>query len=241
MRKQFTFYSSFYAGISRIEDAVIRAEAYDAICAYALDGKEPDLDNMPGAAALAFIMAKPNLDASKKKAAAGKQGGKSRGKANVKQNEANGKQEQIEIESKQEQEQSLSEIENKKEDKNKIEYECTPPTPSERGSKQEPPQVSDYGFSFELESAVNSWLAYKRERREGYKPTGLKSLLTQVKNSAAEHGDAAVIDIIRQSMANGYQGIVFDRLKKGGAPSGARGSAAESPKPKRDWGITYDV
>lgn len=237
MRKQFTFYSSFYAGISRIEDAVIRAEAYDAICAYALDGKEPDLDNMPGAAALAYIMAKPNLDASKKKAAAGKQGGKSRGKANAKQNEANGKQEQNETESKQEQGQSPSE----KENKNKIEYECTPPTPSERGSKQEPPQVSDYGFSFELESAVNSWLAYKRERREGYKHTGLKSLLTQVKNSAAEHGDAAVIDIIRQSMANGYQGIVFDRLKKGGASSGARGSAAESPKPKRDWGITYDV
>ena len=237
MRKQFTFYSSFYAGISRIEDAVIRAEAYDAICAYALDGEEPDLDNMPGAAALAFIMAKPNLDASKKKAAAGKQGGKSRRKANAKQNEANGKQEQNETESKQEQGQNPSE----KENKNKIEYECTPPTPSERGSKQEPPQVSDYGFSFELESAINSWLAYKRERREGYKPTGLKSLLTQVKNSAAEHGDTAVIDIIRQSMANGYQGIVFDRLKKGGAPSGARGAVAESSKPKRDWGITYDV
>lgn len=239
MRKQFTFYSSFYAGISRIEDAVIRAEAYDAICAYALDGKEPDLDNMPGAAALAFIMAKPNLDASKKKAAAGKQGGKSRGKANVKQNEANGKQEQIETESKQEQ--SLSEIENKKEDKNKIEYECTPPTPSERGSKQEPPQVSDYGFSPELEAAVTDWLTYKQERRESYKPTGLKSMLTQVKNAAAEYGDAAVVGIIRDSMASGYQGIIFDRLKKGGAAVGARGTATEGAKPKRNWGITYDV
>lgn len=106
---------------------------------------------------------------------------------------------------------------------------------------QEPPKVSDYGFSSELETAVTDWLTYKQERRESYKPTGLKSMLTQVKNAAAEYGDAAVVDIIRDSMASGYQGIIFDRLKKGGAPGGARGTVAESPRPKRDWGITYDV
>lgn len=111
---------------------------------------------------------------------------------------------------------------------------------SARGA-QEPPKVSDYGFSPELEAAVTDWLTYKQERRESYKPTGLKSMLTQVKNAAAEHGDAAVVGIIRDSMASGYQGIIFDRLKKGGAAFGARGTATEGAKPKRNWGITYDV
>ena len=111
---------------------------------------------------------------------------------------------------------------------------------SARGA-QEPPKVSDYGFSPELEAAVTDWLTYKQERRESYKPTGLKSMLTQVKNAAAEYGDAAVVGIIRDSMASGYQGIIFDRLKKGGAAVGARGTATEGAKPKRNWGITYDV
>ena len=111
---------------------------------------------------------------------------------------------------------------------------------SARGA-QEPPKVSDYGFSPELEAAVTDWLTYKQERRESYKPTGLKSMLTQVKNAAAEYGNAAVIDIIRDSMASGYQGIVFDRLKRGGNAGGAGRNTGESAKPKRDWGITYDV
>lgn len=106
---------------------------------------------------------------------------------------------------------------------------------------QEPPSVSDFGFSPELESAVNDWLAYKQERREAYKPTGLKSLLTQIKKAAAEHGDAAVVEVIRQSMGANYMGIVFDRLKKGGNAGGVGRNTSESAKPKRDWGITYDV
>lgn len=111
---------------------------------------------------------------------------------------------------------------------------------SARGA-QEPPKVSDYGFSPELEAAVTDWLTYKQERRESYKPTGLKSMLTQIQKAAAEYGNAAVIDIIRDSMASGYQGIVFDRLKRGGNAGGAGRNTGESAKPKRDWGITYDV
>lgn len=111
---------------------------------------------------------------------------------------------------------------------------------SARGA-QEPPKVSDYGFSPELEAAVTDWLTYKQERRESYKPTGLKSMLTQIQKAAAEYGDAAVIDIIRDSMASGYQGIVFDRLKRGVNAGGAGRNTGESPKPKRDWGIKPDV
>lgn len=69
------------------------------------------------------------------------------------------------------------------------------------------------GFGAGLQEALGEWLSYKRERREGYRPTGLKSLVTQIKNAAGEYGDSAVIGVIQLSMSSGYKGIVFDRLK----------------------------
>ena len=72
-RSQFTFYRSFASAIQRIRKDADRAKAYDAICNYALDGKEPDLSGLPDAAAIAFELIKPNLDASKRKAENGKQ------------------------------------------------------------------------------------------------------------------------------------------------------------------------
>lgn len=74
------------------------------------------------------------------------------------------------------------------------------------------PELENCGFSPALRAAVEDWLAYKRERREAYKPTGLKALLTQISSAASAHGDAAVIGVIRQSMSSGYKGITLDRL-----------------------------
>lgn len=70
-RSQFTFYRSYLEGISRIRSKSARCDAYDAIVRYALDGTVPDTDAMPDAAALAFIMAKPTLDTSRRKAEGG--------------------------------------------------------------------------------------------------------------------------------------------------------------------------
>ena len=97
------------------------------------------------------------------------------------------------------------------------------------------------GFSPQLEQSVLDWLKYKRERGDSYNPTGLASLLTQIKNAENAYGAAAVAEVIAYSMGNMYMGIVFDRLKKGGAAVGARGTATEGTKPKRNWGINYDV
>lgn len=249
MRKQFTFYASFWEAISRIKDPVVRAEAYDVICNYAINGEQPDLDDLSDAAAIAFAMAKPNLDASKRKADAGKRGGKasneeanrSKPEANESNVEANSSKseasaKQIEASSKQsgsKHEQGASKKENEKENEgeNKIENECSPPTPS----------LLDYGFSEELRAAVEEWLTYKKERRESYKPMGLKSLLTQISKAASEHGDADVIAIIRQSMSSNYQGIVFDRLTKGGYRNDTSRNSSQSGQPRRAWGITYDT
>lgn len=77
-RGQFTFYKSFYESICRIRRKQDKADAYDAICRYALFGEAPDPEKIPDIVAVAFINAKPNLDSSRKKAASGKKGGESK-------------------------------------------------------------------------------------------------------------------------------------------------------------------
>lgn len=115
-RKQFTFYASFYQAISRIKNKTARCDAYDAICAYAITGQLPDLDRVTDAAAIAFELCRPNLDASRRKAEAGKSGG-------------NSKQTGSKAEAKQEQTGSEKENEKENEIEHEIEHECDPPPP----------------------------------------------------------------------------------------------------------------
>ena len=96
-----------------------------------------------------------------------------------------------------------------------------------KGEGEDPPLPPLAGVSPELSEAFTAWLDYKRERREGYKPTGLKSLVTQVKKAAGEYGDHAVAELIRECMASNWSGIIFDRLKKGVKRDGA--GALQSP------------
>lgn len=84
-RKQFTFYRSVMEGICHIKNKAARCDAYDAIIRYALDGVEPDLDKLPDAAAMAFVMVKPNLETAWKKSEAGRKGGESKPQAKAKQ------------------------------------------------------------------------------------------------------------------------------------------------------------
>jgi hypothetical protein len=129
-RTQFTFYDSFYRAVSRIKKKADRADAYDAIVAYALYGIEPDMDTMPDAAAIAFEVAKPNLDASRRKAANGKQGGKaskhteSKPEANASKSEANGKQTESKQEARRETENSESKYKDKNKNKIKNKHKC---------------------------------------------------------------------------------------------------------------------
>ena len=112
-RKQFTFYESFASALARIKSKAARCDAYDAICNFALYGIEPDLDSIPDAAAIAFDLIRPTLEASKRKAENGKRGGKT---------EANEKQTASKTEANRKQ--TVSEKENEKEKEGEIENEC---------------------------------------------------------------------------------------------------------------------
>ena len=86
----------------------------------------------------------------------------------------------------------------------------TPPTPSQG-------EAGEFdGMSEALVAAVQDWLAYKAEKRQGYKATGRRNLLAEIRDNAGTYGDAAVIAVIRQSMAANYQGILFARLAERG-------------------------
>ena len=65
-----------------------------------------------------------------------------------------------------------------------------------------------------LNETINDWIKYKKEKRDSYKEQGLKSLITQIKNNIKKYGEEKVINIIVESMANNYQGIVWNRLEK---------------------------
>lgn len=98
---------------------------------------------------------------------------------------------------------------------------------SEKPKKEKPAEsvtsiFDSFEFEGELKETVKDWLEYKREKRQGYKATGLKTLLGQIKRNAEKYGDEATIEVIRNSMACNYQGITFDRLKAAPVRSGDR-------------------
>lgn len=71
-----------------------------------------------------------------------------------------------------------------------------------------------YSFDDNLNTAIKDWIRYKRDQGESYKAVTLDALLSQIQQKANEHGSDAVVNIIKQSMASLYKGIMFDRLEK---------------------------
>ena len=103
-RKQFTFYRSFWEAVQTLPKKD-RLPVLEAIISYALDGTVPQ--GLTTGQSAFFLLVKPNLDAARRKAESGKQGG-SKKKANASKPQANSKQ----TESKKENE-IENEIENK--------------------------------------------------------------------------------------------------------------------------------
>jgi len=73
----------------------------------------------------------------------------------------------------------------------------------------------------ECRAALERWMAYKRERRDAYVPSGLASLLTKV----AAWGPDAVVAAVETSMANNWKGLFPPRADE-------RAPAPERPPPR---------
>lgn len=70
-----------------------------------------------------------------------------------------------------------------------------------------------HDFSDRLKAKLRDWLAYKAEKRDSYKPTGLKSFMTVISNKLKVYSEADILSLIDDCMANNWQGIIWDRLK----------------------------
>ena len=101
-----------------------------------------------------------------------------------------------------------------------LELESNPnpnPNPESESKTARPAQSSEpdlSAFGPELQKAITEWLAYKKEKGNTYKPTGLTRLLTQIKNYAEHYGEAEIVKLIETCEARNYQGIIFDLLDK---------------------------
>lgn len=221
-RAQFTFYRSYYEAIRHLSKKD-RETVLMAVCAYALDNVEPTLT---GVAASVFTLIRPTLDSGRIKAEnrinkrestaeqnenkPGTNQKQTKNKPESNQNQNENKTEQTGNEKEREIERE-KEVEGERENDSSISY---PPLSPHKGDED---AVRERGFCPELEEAVLSWLRYKRERREGYKPTGLAKLLTQIEHEARDYGAAAVVDVMGKSMSANYQGIIWDWLRRPGA------------------------
>lgn len=98
-RDGFVFYRSYYEAIQNLPEKD-RLAVYEAIFSYALNDEETETVGVPAAV---FMLVKPTLDASKRKAASGKAGGEASARAN---SQASGKQTESKSEAKRKQRES---------------------------------------------------------------------------------------------------------------------------------------
>lgn len=77
-----------------------------------------------------------------------------------------------------------------------------------------------YGFSDKIKEHIDLWLAYKKERKQTYKETGLKVLLNNLKKQITQSGDEFVCESIAFSISNNYQGIYAQSKKQGNQSNG---------------------
>jgi hypothetical protein len=61
-----------------------------------------------------------------------------------------------------------------------------------------------------IRSALEDWLAYKRERGESYKPQGLKAFVSRVESIVRKCGSPAVTNAMQRAMAGNWQGWEHD-------------------------------
>jgi len=73
--------------------------------------------------------------------------------------------------------------------------------------------ISNLNINNQLKDKITQWLDYKTERKEYYKETGFKALVSKIIKSSDVYGLKPVIDLIDECMASNYKGIIFDRFK----------------------------
>lgn len=97
------------------------------------------------------------------------------------------------------------------------------PKTNQKGNRKQTNNISNFLFLLSnnnfyrdrglLRGKIEEWLNYKWEKKEYYKETGFKTLLTRIESATSQYGVDNIISLIDECMANNYKGIIFDKLK----------------------------
>ena len=205
-------YTSYLETLDPYNDAQ-RGRILTAMLDYAVNGKEP---SFKGNERFIWPMIKGQIDRDveaytlrkERNKANGAKGGRPKKQSDEKENPENpavfsGTQK------------SQLELEGELEGEGELKGDSSPPIPPAGGNPpRKEPEIDLSCLSPTMQAKLMQWLAYKKERRESYKPTGLQALVTRIRSAADSYGDTAVCDLIDNSMSSGYQGILFDRLQQ---------------------------
>lgn len=73
--------------------------------------------------------------------------------------------------------------------------------------------ASEYDFTDHMMQSLTEWFEYKTERKEKFVEMGMRKTLTLIQNKIEECGERYVIDVINNSMAHSWSGMIWDSVK----------------------------
>lgn len=222
--QSFVFYRSFADALEKMEPEECKA-CLMSLCSYALDGEERADTPISG---MFLSLVKPQIDANTKRREAGRRGGKANGstaeangskvkqaQSKPKQTEANGskreangsKPKQIEANPKQSEANANANV------NANVNVKDNPPTPFTvlRAGAEE---LEELGLTQEVAQPMSDWIAIRREGKRPITETSFKYAVSRAKEAVQKYGGERVAALIRDSVASGYDGIPWDRLKE---------------------------
>lgn len=244
MNDSFVFFISFHEAIEDLPDKE-RLKCYDLIANYALYGVIPE--DLSGISKTVFALVRPNIDSNIKKRKGGNKGGrppkdaeeteeKEKPMVSKTKNHRLSKvktigfenTETIGFENAKTNEDVDGEVDvNADEDVNvdadvDADVDITPHNPP-KGKRETQRQildrlVEDQNLGLEMEKVLREWLDYKQERRETYKEIGMRNMISQVQNAVYRFGEVAVMERIKQAMANTWKGMNLDKMDGRASP-----------------------
>jgi uncharacterized protein YdaU (DUF1376 family) len=116
------------------------------------------------------------------------------------------------------------------------------PTPGESGRKKtraagkgfDRAEAITFGWTEPLIEMVESWLAYKAERRERYKPTGLQKFMSRLQTRVRELGESEVRQRMERAMAANWAGWDFELPQSNTSVAVSRSPGANETFRERD-------
>ncbi len=233
--QSFVFYRSFADALEKMEPEECKA-CLMSLCSYALDGEERADTPISG---MFLSLVKPQIDANTKRREAGRRGGKANGStaeangSKAKQNEANPKQSEANVK------QSEANRSNVEANGSKAKQNEANPKQSEANAnanvnanvnananvKDNPPtpftvlsagaeELEELGLTQEVAQPMSDWIAIRREGKRPITETSFKYAVSRAKEAVKKYGGERVAALIRDSVASGYDGIPWDRLKE---------------------------